>query len=125
MSDRKLKWISIIVTFSIVVALLAFALSGENSKIVKSLFNGGLADGEFAELVQSLGLRGAFTLTVLSMLQVVAAFLPAEPVQVLSGISFGIGWGMLICVIGVFLGNTLIFVLYRVFGDKISRIFKA
>ena len=125
MQERKFKWISILATVVIVVGLLAFALSGENAKIVKTLFEGNLEEGEFAELVQSLGTRGAITLTILSMLQVVMAFLPAEPVQVLSGISYGLGWGMLICIIGVFLGNTLIYLCYKLFGNKITKYFKS
>ena len=57
------------------------------------------------------------------MLQVVMAFLPAEPVQVIAGITFGFLRGLAACAFGVILGNSIIYLLYRVFGDKLNDYF--
>jgi uncharacterized membrane protein YdjX (TVP38/TMEM64 family) len=57
------------------------------------------------------------------MLQVVLVFLPEEPVQVLGGLTFGFNIGFLLCILGVIAGNTLIFLMYKLFGEKMSAYF--
>ncbi len=120
----KLKSLLVIlVALAAVVGLFVFMFSGDNAEIVKSLFNDNLSEGEFKEKLQSFGIRGAVTLSLLSMMQVVLTFLPAEPVQVLSGIGYGFGYGFLICLIGVILGNTVIYILNKACGSKVSKYF--
>ncbi len=121
--SKKIKLISAIATILIVAGLLFFMFSGDNFQIVKSLFNDNLTEEEFKSLLQSFGWRGAVTLGILSMLQVVLTFLPAEPVQVLSGIGYGFGYGFLICLAGVIVGNTLIYVMYKILGSKLNNYF--
>ena len=114
----KIKIISVVAFLIVFVGLVWFMISGDNRQIILSLFNDDLSSEEFKDLLQSFGIRGAVTLGILSMLQVVLTFLPAEPVQVLSGIGFGLWVGGLICLIGVIVGNTVIYIVYKLFGDK-------
>ena len=118
------KIISAILVALLIVGLILFAISGNNAIIIKSLFTEDLTSEQMIELVQSFGLRGSITLGILSMLQVVLTFLPAEPVQVLSGICYGLQKGMIICAVGVFVGNTIIYVLYKILGERLSEYFK-
>ena len=103
--------------------LLWFFLSGENAMLLRSIFLEKQTGDELRESLLALGFRGYITIASLSMLQVLMAFLPAEPVQVIAGLSFGFPLGLLCCAIGVFLGNLMIYILYRVYGEKIQDYF--
>ena len=107
----------------ILTILLLFALSGGNFALVKSLFLHDLSNEEMKEILSGFGWRGYIVITVLAMLQVVCTFLPAEPIQVLAGITFSFPIGLLCCMIGVLLGNTLIFLLQKTFGNQLRHFF--
>ena len=122
-SKTKFKIISSIFLLVLFALLLWLLFSGGNLEILKSVFTEDLTRDEIRERLRELGYRGYITVTVLAMLQVVFTFLPAEPVQVISGIAFGFPIGLLCCTVGVLLGNTLIFILYKAFGNKLREYF--
>ena len=94
----------IVVCVSVVIALLVlFALSGGNMTILKNLFKEELSREEVRDLLNDFGWRGYITISALSALQVICTLLPAEPVQVLSGFTFGFPVGLLCCMVGVLL----------------------
>ena len=116
----------IYITFGLVALCLflaAFMFSGSNFELLKSLFDKSMSADELQAKLGEFGVRGYITVAILSMLQVVFAFLPAEPVQVIAGMSFGFPIGLACCVVGVILGNTLIFILYKTYGDGIRDYF--
>lgn len=49
-------------------------------------------------------------------LQVVLAFLPGEPLELLTGYLFGAGRGLIVCLLGTLIGSLVIFFLVRTFG---------
>ena len=103
--------------------LMVFLFSGDNFDLLKSIFMDDLSDEELKEKLMGFGWRGYITVVMLAMLQVVCAFLPAEPVQVLAGLTFGFPIGLLCCWAGVLIGNTVIFLLQKTFGDKLRGFF--
>ena len=107
-----------------IIGLFAFMFSGENFLIIQGLFDDNVSSDDLYELIKNMGFRGAIPLTLLSSMQVVLTFLPAEPAQVLSGMCYGFFNGFLICLMGVFLGNTLIYLAYKHFGDGLKRYFQ-
>ena len=122
-TSKKIK-IFTALGLAVLLALLAwYFLSDENIALLQSIFTGNHKGEALQDKLSDLGFRGHFTVVVLSALQVILAFLPAEPVQVMAGISFGFPVGLLCCVIGVFLGNLIVYVLYRVFGDALQAYF--
>lgn len=122
-NTNKIKWLVSIGFVTATVLLIAFMLSGDNYLIVKSLFTHELSDDELREKLMEFGPRGYITVVLLSMLQVVCTVIPAEPVQVLAGVTFGLGVGVACCAAGVLLGNTIIFILYKTYGEKIRDYF--
>ncbi len=114
----KIKVLSIILTALAVVGLFWFMFSGDNRLIIKQLFSADLNQEEFVVLIRSFGLRGCITLSILSMMQVVIPFMPEEPVQVLAGMGYGIWQGIFICLIGIMLGSSLIYLAYKIFGKR-------
>ena len=102
---------------------LVFLFSGDNVQILKELFKEDVTREEVQESLSGLGWRGYVGFGILSMLQVVLTFIPAEPVQVMAGISLGMLKGGLACLAGVFVGNTVLFVLYKIYGQRLTDYF--
>ena len=119
----RLKILTYILLPIVLSLLLWMCFSGGNFEIVKSVFTDNLTNEEVHERLINLGIRGYATIVILAMLQVVFAFLPAEPVQVIAGVAFGFPIGLLCCTIGVLLGNSIIFLLYKILGDKMKEYF--
>lgn len=103
--------------------LLLFAFSGDNFALLKSVFSGDLTNEELRDLLDDFGWRGYIITVVLAMLQVICVFLPAEPVQVLAGLTFGFPIGLLCCCIGILIGNTAVFLLHKTFGNRLHKFF--
>ena len=117
----KLKKILIFVAFlAIIAGLLLFLFSGENAEILKKIINGEIDRDEF----NGFGYRGVIVIVILTVFQVILPFMPAEPVQVLSGMIYGALNGFLICLGGVILGNSIIYALYKIYGDKLGKYFQ-
>jgi uncharacterized membrane protein YdjX (TVP38/TMEM64 family) len=125
MSKRKIKRkIFTGLSFAVLLGLIMwFLLYGENIEIIKSVISGEVKQEDVQDTLHELGIRGYLTIVILSMLQVILMFLPAEPVQVLAGLSFGIPVGLLCCITGVILGFTVIFIAYKIYGERISKHF--
>ena len=121
--STKIKVFSIIGFVIFFFLLMLFLLSPENIEIIKSVFSDEVSSDEVHDVLLGLGMRGYATVSILAMLQVVLTFLPAEPVQVIAGLAFGFPVGLLLCTIGVVVGNTIIYILYHVFGDKLNQYF--
>jgi len=84
------------------------------------------------ELLREKGWLGYLTVVFVEALQMVVIFIPAEFIQISSGLSYPFPLALLLCDIGVCLGATIIFVLVRAFRfengaylktkDKIDRL---
>ncbi|MBR2121923.1 MAG: VTT domain-containing protein [Lachnospiraceae bacterium] len=66
-------------------------------------------------LLISRGVLGFFTVTLVEALQMVVIFIPAEFIQISSGLSYPFPVAVLLCDLGVCLGATIIFILVRTF----------
>lgn len=121
--QKKYKWL-IAVGAAVALALLVLlALSGSNLQLLKDLFNKDFSNEELRNELKGFGWRGYIVISLLAMMQVVFTFLPAEPVQVLAGFTFGFPIGLLCCMIGVLMGSTLIYLLQSTFGNKLRGYF--
>ena len=107
----------------ILFLLYLFLFTGDNKEILRTVFSHDLTNEEIQEHLSGFGIRGQITISILAMLQVVIAVLPAEPVQVVAGLTFGFWIGTLACLVGVMVGNTVIYVLYKIYGDKLRSYF--
>lgn len=104
--------------------LSLFIFSKDNLLLLKSVFWDDLSQHELRAKFDIFNWHDYVTLIGLSALQVVCTFLPAEPAQMLSGLSFGFGIGLLCCVAGVFVGNSVIYLLQRSFRGKLQGFFR-
>ncbi len=67
------------------------------------------------ELLRDRGALGFFTVTLVEALQMVVVFIPAEFIQISSGLSYPFYVALPLCDLGVCLGASVIFLLVRVF----------
>lgn len=67
------------------------------------------------ELLASKGIFGFLTVVLVEALQMVVVFIPAEFIQISSGMSYPFYIAILLCDLGVCLGATIIYVLVRLF----------
>ena len=123
-NSKKVKVWMIIGFVLVFIGLMFLLFSGENLKIIKSLFRSGITKEEVQDSLSNLGIRAYLVFGILSVLQVVITFIPAEPIQVMAGLSLGFWRGTLVCIIGIIIGNTIIYLLHKVYGQKLTKYFK-
>jgi uncharacterized membrane protein YdjX (TVP38/TMEM64 family) len=68
------------------------------------------------ELLRDKGVLGFLTVVFVEALQMVVVFIPAEFIQISSGLSYPFWLAVLLCDLGVCLGATLIYLLVRLFS---------
>lgn len=78
---------------------------------------------EFREWILSFGVWSRLVCLGVQMLQVVIALLPGEIIEIAAGYTFGYFEGTLICLGGITVGSSLIFLLTKRFGVKFVEIF--
>ena len=108
---------------AVFATLALFLFSGDNLTLLKNVFSNDMSNEQLKETLKSFGWRGYITVIMLSFIQVVSSCLPAEPVQVVAGVTFGFPLGLLLCCIGIFIANTTIYLLYKSFGERLNSFF--
>ena len=66
--------------------------------------------------VDSLGFGGWLVTLGIQLLQIFLAFIPGEPVEIMMGYVWGPIGGMLTCLLGIFIGTTVIYLFVRRLG---------
>lgn len=120
----KRRWIERTFTLLVLVCVLAlfsFFLRGVLIPFLKFQIAHDAAGAR--ELLRARGLFGCFAVMLVEALQMVVIFIPAEFIQISSGLSYPFPVALLLCDLGVCLGATIIFVLVRTFrfGDDLCR----
>lgn len=119
--DKNIKKQKAIIVAIMVLLFLAFAAVGVvvGVPLVKSASE----PEHFREWIKSLGFLGDGAYILLVILQVVVAFIPGEPIEILGGYAFGILRGTVLYLIGAFIGSIIVFFLVRKFGRIAAEIF--
>ncbi len=77
----------------------------------------------FRDWVQAHGIWGKVIFVGMVVLQVIVAIIPGEPLEIGAGYAFGALEGTLLCLIGIALGSTLVFLLVRKLGIRLVEVF--
>ena len=109
---RREKLIVALIVLAI-VAMFAFFLKDIMIPFIRMQMNHDV-DG-VTELLKERGIMGILSVGLIEALQMVVVFIPAEFIQISSGLSYPFPIALLICDLGVGLGATIIFVLVRLF----------
>ena len=110
---KRTQRIIIFVSLITVLALFAFFLKDILVPYVKLELNHDLEGAK--ALLADKGVFGFLTVVLVEALQMVVVFIPAEFIQISSGMSYPFWLAILLCDIGICLGATIIYVLVRVF----------
>lgn len=78
---------------------------------------------EFREWILSMGIWGKLLFVGITILQVVVAFLPGEPLEIAAGYCFGFWEGTFLVLLGITLGSIIVFLFVRKFGRKVVELF--
>lgn len=77
----------------------------------------------FRAWVEAHGFGGKLLFVGMVILQVIVAIIPGEPLEIGAGYAFGAVEGTLLCLIGIAIGSTLVFLLVRKFGIPLVEVF--
>lgn len=77
----------------------------------------------FRQWIDARGWLGRLIFVGISVLQIVVALIPGEPVELFAGYAFGFWMGTLLCELGILAGGTLVFLFVRRFGMKAVEVF--
>lgn len=71
---------------------------------------------ELKALIDGLGIGGWLVTLGIQVLQIIVAFLPGEPVELMLGFMWGPWLGTFTCLLGIFIGTAIVFALARLLG---------
>lgn len=106
---RKLI-IVLIVFFALIVLITAISMP------IFSRLSDPAVQQELQSLVQSMKYGGFLIILGIQIIQVIIAFIPGEPVELLSGVLFGAWGGLLLCLAGIVIASSAVFFTVRRFG---------
>jgi uncharacterized membrane protein YdjX (TVP38/TMEM64 family) len=90
-----------------------------------SLISDPEAQNRFKTWGASLGVRGWFLVLGIQVAQIVVAFIPGEPVEILAGVLYGGVGGLFLCLLGCAIASSGIFLLSKKFGTPlVAELFK-
>ena len=69
--------------------------------------------------IEDFGVLSVFALLFIQILQIIVALIPGEVVEFAAGALFGPVWGTLICMLGILLGQWLIFTIVIRWGNSV------
>lgn len=121
MKDKKtiLKAVLLAVLFIAVIGGITLVLLPYIRKLSEPEYQAAIQNW-----IDNMGFAGVLILLGAQMLQVIIAFIPGEPFELLSGALYGSVGGLAICLIGCIAASSLIFILSRKAGKKLLyRIF--
>jgi len=77
----------------------------------------------FRDTLSSLGVWGFLLLILIQYIQIVVAFIPGGPIQIVAGILFGSLGGLAVCLTGTLLASLTVFPLVKKIGHKAIALF--
>ena len=78
---------------------------------------------KFRLWVEERGFIGKVAFVGVVILQVIVAIIPGEPFEIAAGYAFGAVEGTVLCLIAATIGSIVVFMLVRLFGEKLVEVF--
>lgn len=110
MKNKKLQWVLFIFAILVVIGLCIYLIP----KVL--LLNNPENRQKFIELINSFGLGGYLIMLGIQIIQVIIAFIPGEPIEIIAGMMYGTFGGLLLCLVGCIIGSTFVFLLVKKLG---------
>lgn len=118
LTEKQRRWIAGtgILLFLLLSALVAYCAGGPLIRFVGE-------PERFREWVDQQGPCAPLAFLGMVVLQIVVAIIPGEPLEIAAGYAFGAWEGTLLCLLGAFVGRTMVFLLVRRFGTRAVEVF--
>ncbi len=117
-SDNNIKKITIIaMVFTVIVIVCLCIFVG--IPLVRLASN----PEEFRAWVDSKGVLGPLLFVVTVILQILVAFIPGEPLELVAGYTFGTLNGTILCILAESAGSIIVILLVRKFGIRLLHVF--
>ena len=78
---------------------------------------------QYRAWIDGKGIWAQISFIAMVFFQVIFAIIPGEPLEICAGIAFGGMEGTLLCLLGIFLGSAVIFLLVRKLGVRLVEVF--
>lgn len=115
---KKKKIIAFLIFAAIIAAVAAVGLF-----IGKKLIEYAAEPEQFRNWVNANGFVSRLVYIAATALQVIIAFIPGEPLEILGGYAFGAAEGTFLCMTAASIGSVIVFLLVRRFGMRFVEIF--
>ncbi|MBP5311810.1 MAG: TVP38/TMEM64 family protein [Clostridia bacterium] len=107
----------------IFVGILLAAAIAVTVIFFKPILNLAINPQEFRDFVNAHPFASEFAYIGMVMMQIIFAFLPGEPLEIVAGFAFGAVKGTILCILASTLGSMAVFVLVKSLGKKIVTVF--
>lgn len=114
--QKKLVWILAIAVFAVFMAVITVVVGGPMVRFAEE-------PEQFRLWVNSAGIWGRVAFLGMVVLQVLVAFIPGEPIELVAGYAFGFWEGTILTMGGFLIGSWVVFALVRRFGRKLVEVF--
>lgn len=110
--------------FLLVILLVLFITYStiELSPLIIKLTNESTREQAKIEIA-NMGVKGVFIVVLMQIIQIVVAVIPGQPMEIISGMLYGTWGGMIVCLIGIFIGTAIVFYIVRKVGIKFVKVF--
>lgn len=106
---KTYKYVSLIIFFLSMIILTVIAIP-----FIQSFKE----PEEFKKFIDGFGVWGIFMMLFIQIAQIVVALIPGELIEFVSGSMYGWWGGLLLCLVGVAIGQTIIFKMVKIFGRE-------
>lgn len=113
---RKIVWFAAILIFITFMVLITVFVGGPIIEFAED-------PEQFRAWVDGAGIWGRVAFVGMVVLQVLVAFIPGEPIELVAGYAFGFWEGSFLTLLGFLIGSWLVFALVRRFGVKLVEVF--
>lgn len=113
---RKVVAAAIIIIYALLTALIACYVGKPMIKFASDPVS-------FRHWVDGKGILGRMCYMGMAFLQVLAAIIPGEPLEIAGGYAFGAVEGTILCLLAEALGGIAVFMLVRRFGTRLVEVF--
>jgi len=117
---KEMKFLKLVLLFLFIFLMIFLTI-----KLFPLFKNLGNVEGRinFKNKINDMGILGPLVIIGLIFIQLLVAFLPGEPLEILAGMCYGTWGGMLLIFVGVLLGSMIIFFSVKKFGKDFIETF--
>ena len=121
--NKHKNWLILLgITLFVVGLVIAMYLSVR--LIIDDVITNAGNERQLVDMIRANGLRSIPIVLSLEILLAMFTVISANPVHILSGLVYGIAWGSLVSLLGMAIGNFLLFVLFKQFNRTFSHLIK-